>query len=426
MRAWIIQTGEPLPVDRAPSRGMRAMNLAAALNERGHHVTIWSADFSHQDKQPRTGQDACITISPLLDVRLIRSVGYQRNLGLRRIIDHAQLGRRFGYLAARVPAPDLAFVGFPPIEIAKSAVRHCRSRGVPCVLDIKDLWPDLFTDSLPNLLRPFADALLFPLHHGTRRAISDCDILCAPSEGFLDWASRKARRPRRESDIVAPLTAHRLRPNPDAVAQADSWWDDLGVLADGRPRAVFVGSMSRSFDLDCVIRAARSPAGQRWQWVLCGDGERRDDCRCHAGSATNILFPGWIDRPRIDSLLRRATVGLAPYRSIPNFELNICNKVYDYLEAGLPVVSPLRGDLSELLAREGVGRSHAPGDANALISAMETILPAEARAAMGAAAARLHGTRFEAGLAYARLAERLETLAMSRAKAASPPDSAHA
>lgn len=422
MHVWIIQTGEPLPVDGSPLRGMRAMSLAAALNSRGHHVTIWSADFSHQDKRARTGRDALVTVSPVLDVRLIRSIGYRRNLGLRRIIDHAQLGRRFSGLVARLQAPDLAFIGFPPVEIAAAAVRHCRSRGVPCVLDIKDLWPDLFADPLPTFLRPLAHALLFPLHRQTRQAIRDCDALCAPSEGFLDWARRKARRTRRASDIVAPLTAHRPPPDPHAVARADAWWDDLGVTADGRPRAVFVGTMSRSFDLDCVIRAARSTTGRHWQWVLCGDGERRDDCRRQAGDATNILFPGWIDRPRIDSLLRRATVGLAPYRSIPNFELNICNKVYDYLEAGLPVVSPLRGDLSELLAREGVGRSHEPGDADGLVAAMASVLPAGTRAAMGAAAARLHGARFEAGLAYTRLAERLEALAASRADARSTKD----
>jgi len=411
VHVWIIQTGEPLPIDASPSRGMRAMNLAAALNGRGHNVTIWSADFSHQEKRARTGRDACMHVSPMLEVRLIRSIGYRRNLGVRRIMDHVQLGRRFGRLAAHVPAPDLAFVGFPPVEIAAAAIRYCRLRNVPCVLDIKDLWPDLFSDPLPRFLRPFADALLFPLHHMTRKAIRDCDALCAPSEGFLDWARRKACRPCRATDIVAPLTTHRPRTDPEALSRAEAWWNDLGVTSDGRPRAVFVGTMSRGFDLECVMRAARSPAGQRWQWVMCGDGERREACRREADHATNILFPGWIDRAKIDSLLQRATVGLAPYRSIPNFELNICNKVYDYLEAGLPVVSPLRGELAALLAREGVGRSHEPGNASGLVAAMDSVLPTRTRAEMGAAASRLHGARFEAGLAYARLVERLEAMA---------------
>jgi glycosyltransferase involved in cell wall biosynthesis len=402
------------------------MNLAKALVERGHRVTIWSTDFYHQEKRHRFGRDSVIDVSEALQVRLIHSCGYRRNIGISRFVDHAQLGLRFRRLAGKAPLPDIAVVGFPPIEIAAAAVGFCRRHGVPSVLDVKDLWPDLFEDPAPAPARPAIRTLLAPLHRLAVRAIRNSDAVCAPSLGFMNWARAKAGISPRPDDFVAPLTSPRYLIGEAELCEAGTWWDSMGVPADGRPRAAFVGSMSRSFDFDTMLSSARSPAGARWQWVVCGEGEELARCKLQVNGLPNVVFPGWIDRPKIQALLSRSTVGLAPYRSIPNFELNICNKVYDYLEAGLPVVSPLRGDLLELLAREGVGRSHAPGDANALISAMETVLPAEARAAMGAAAARLHGTRFEAGLAYARLAERLETLAMSRAKAASPPDSAHA
>lgn len=411
MHAWIVQTGEPLPTDERVIRGMRAINLARALNDRGHAVTLWSSDFNHQEKRHRFRRDVVIRRDELLQVRLVNSIGYRRNIGLRRIADHFGLARGFSRLARHAKLPDVAFIGFPPVEIACAAVMLCRRNSVPCLLDIKDLWPDLFEDPLPELLRPVARSLLWPLHALTRRAIANCDGICAPSEGFLQWARAKGRVPKRPSDCIAPLTTTRSGVPAREASQADAYWDALGSPADGRPRATFVGSMSRSFDFDCLLRAARSERGRAWQWVLCGDGESMASIRSGASGLGNVLLPGWIDRARIDSILRRSTIGLAPYKSIQNFELNICNKVYDYLEAGLPVVSPLRGDVQLLLRREGVGRSYAPGDSAGLLEAMDSILPEGQRGSMAILAARAYRDRFEAAAVYRRLAEHLETMA---------------
>jgi hypothetical protein len=50
MKIWILQTGEPMPLDRGSPRPMRAMNLASTLVARGHDVTILTSAFYHQEK----------------------------------------------------------------------------------------------------------------------------------------------------------------------------------------------------------------------------------------------------------------------------------------------------------------------------------------------------------------------------------------
>ena len=124
----------------------------------------------------------------------------------------------------------------------------------------------------------------------------------------------------------------------------------------------------------------------------------------------HVLLQGWVDQARARSLLARSTVGLAPYRSIPNFELNICNKVHDYLHAGLPVVSPLQGDVRKLLEERGVGRTHAPGDADGLLDAMASLANPAFRAEAGDRASATHRERFDAADAYRRLAEHMESM----------------
>ena len=48
---WIFQTGEPLQIDGADARPMRAINLSNSLINSGHEVVLWSSDFYHQKKE---------------------------------------------------------------------------------------------------------------------------------------------------------------------------------------------------------------------------------------------------------------------------------------------------------------------------------------------------------------------------------------
>jgi hypothetical protein len=62
LTVWILQTGEPLPIDLENPRPMRAVNLANALIAAGHRVVLWSSAFSHQKKQHRSHKASKIII----------------------------------------------------------------------------------------------------------------------------------------------------------------------------------------------------------------------------------------------------------------------------------------------------------------------------------------------------------------------------
>ena len=38
------------------------------------------------------------------------------------------------------------FVGYPPIEIAKVMIDYCNRNRIPVLLDVKDLWPEIFVE----------------------------------------------------------------------------------------------------------------------------------------------------------------------------------------------------------------------------------------------------------------------------------------
>ena len=156
MKIWIFQTGEPLHTDSDFPRPMRAMNLANALIDEGHQVVVWSSAFYHQKKTHRAKKFVSLVVSENLKVNLIPSRGYNRNIGFARLKDHYELGRNLSFeldSTTQEDTPDIAFVGFPPIEFANAAVQFCKKNQLPFILDAKDMWPDYFVEKIPKNFR---------------------------------------------------------------------------------------------------------------------------------------------------------------------------------------------------------------------------------------------------------------------------------
>jgi len=388
------------------------MNLAKALVERGHEVTIWSTDFYHQEKRHRFGEDRCIKVSSKYTVRLVSSIGYRRHVGLRRFADHAQLGWRFPALARKCAIPDVAFIGLPPLEIAAAAVRFCASLAVPCVVDVKDLWPDIFEETVPAIVRPIARLALSPLRASARAAMRGASGLCATTEDYLAWALRHAGRERSIQDCVAPILPPTERVAPADWSAACRAWEDLGVPDDGRLRACFVGNLGRTTDFSPVFEAIRTdPRCGEWQFVIAGSGDQETRWRQLAANLPNVLFPGRIALPAIATLFGRSTVGLAPFIKIANYEKNVPNKVHDYLSAGLPVLTPLGGPTGALLDELGANGRYVADSPRSFADRLKAIAVSrpDRRKVMS-----MHSDRFNASAVAGRLVDHLERLATAR------------
>ena len=418
MKIWILQTGEPMPVDPGSPRPMRAMNLAATMVARGHDVTIVTSAFYHQEKTHRSRVYQEQQVADRLRVRLIPSMGYERNIGPGRLLDHAQLALNLRQHLASQPrsaTPDVAFIGFPPIEVAAVMTRWLAKRGVPVVLDIKDQWPHLFVEAFPKAAQPLAKVAFWPYFVLAKTAFQQASALCSMSDAFLDWACAVAGRERSERDIVAPLTAPPPQVAGPELARARQWWLERGVDLSSRRRVAFVGSLSQAFDFAPVAEVARQfeKTGFDCQFVIGGDGPERDSVsRLFAGCKAAVM-PGWIDLPKIVALMQGSSAVLAPYRTTDNFVANIPNKVVDGLAYGLPVITSLDGVVRRLLIDAGAG-FYAP-DSQLLASALHTVLEDHTTcAAVSAQARALYESRFAFESVYGDLAARLEALSAVR------------
>jgi glycosyltransferase involved in cell wall biosynthesis len=372
----------------------------------------WSSTFDHARKRHEVAGDQCIEVSPKLTYRLLRGVSYSRNVSLRRIVDHWLIGRKFRRYVDTEPRPDVIVCSFPTIELCDEATKYGKRAGVPVLLDIRDLWPDVMLDVIPPVAVPLGKAALAPYFRMARRACSQATGLLGITREFVDWGVRLAGRKQSPMDRCFPLANDVERPSEADVELARTRWGSLG-LRDSDFIACFIGIMGtrRLLDLDTVIAAAKELQHivPICKFVLCGTGDSFEHYRRTAQGCGNVVMPGWVDRAAIWTLVRMASVGLTPGTNTFSLLMSYPNKAVEYLSAGLPIVSGLGGALSRLLAEWRCGVTYPEGNHVALAGAIRSL--AEDRGKldrMRAQAALLYQTEFDAARVYDSMVRHLE------------------
>lgn len=419
LRVWIFQTGEPLHIDLDNPRPMRGMNLANMLVKSGHHVVLWSAAFNHLKKTHRTRKAETIRIQDRLEIRLIPSCGYRENISVSRLVDHAQLALNLKKLINReTKLPDVAFVGFPPIEAAAVVTRWLKEKGIPCVLDAKDQWPHLFLSAFPGILKPFGKTVLWPYYYLARRAMRDATGLSAMADGFLEWCRIFSSRPQTEMDGVFPLTSPTGQRLPLDLQTARDWWRSQGVLKEEQICIMFVGSHMSTFDFMPVADAAKksclSSAGsqKQIQYVICGDGGSSREMRATMSGLPNVTFPGWVNRAQVEALAERSIAALIPYKNTDDYMRSIPNKVIDAFLLGLPILTPLRGEVEKLISGHNVGLRYGTDTSLSLHDCIQMLIDnPELQRQMSQNARTLYQEKFLFEKVYGDFVKHLETLA---------------
>ncbi|HWO88531.1 MAG TPA: glycosyltransferase family 4 protein [Gemmatimonadales bacterium] len=410
MRVWLITVGEPLPLPGRTPRLLRTGLLADELVQRGHQVTWWTSHVDHYAKQYFPGNARPVVLDNGVELRFLRGVLYRRNVSLARLVNHRQLARDFRVQRETVRAPDVILCSLPTIELARAASAWGSSHGIPVLIDVRDLWPDVLAEAVATPLRPLARIALMPLYREARAALRDCTGIIGISRGYLDWALRLAGRTESRHDGVVPLGYPRLRVSPTAVAAARERLKAGGVRFERR-LVWFVGSFGRTYDLFPLLEAGRmlADAGpEDVQIVISGDGEDSEAYRRAAAGLENVVFTGWLEPAALAVMLQSAAIGVAAYRA--GAPQGLPNKLFEYLSGGIPVISSLQGEARDLIGQLDCGMSYDPREPRALARAIREMLSDEpGRRRKAANARRAFEERYSSERVCAALVARIES-----------------
>jgi len=372
MRIWLITVGEPLPTDPGNERLFRTGLLADLLAKQGCDVDWWTSTFNHQSKQQRYPSATTVRRSDRFAVRMLFSTAYRKNVAFARIWSHRVCANNFAKAAVKEDAPDVILCSYPTIELSWEAVKYGRREGVPVVLDVRDLWPDLLLNVAPGPTRRLARFALAPMFRAARNACRGATAISGVTRPMVDFGLRHAERARTPLDRDFPFGYPARTPSPEDLCRATDFWAEQGVHQDdGYFNVCYFGGITSHVDFRPVLSVARRlpQNGRRVRFIICGTGGDLSKYKRMAGDCGNVLFPGWVKADAIWTLMRMCKLGLAPYTANDWFEISLPNKPVEYFSAGLPVLTSLpSGELYDLLNESECGFAYASGSPGSLES----------------------------------------------------------
>ena len=351
--------------------GTRHFDFATELQRRGHTVRIVASDLNLATREYSRRRGPTDLKQRTEDIEGVRftwlTAGGYRGNNWRRVASMMVFGLATFQHLLRVPkGRSTVFIGSSPhLFAAFGAFLAARVRRVPFVFEVRDLWPESYSevsgrDSGPevSMLQAIADLLY-------KR--SDAIIVLAGSN-----VDRICERGVRRSKIVTIPNGVDL----DAFSEDDEGTD---LSTEGAFTFVYAGAHGPANDLETVVLAAHElqVRGRKGiEIVLLGDGASKTTLQQKAAELqlTNLRFVDPVSKAEVASTLRTADAGLMVLAPVDLFTYGVSpNKLFDYLGAGLPVLTNVAGLVSDIVQKAGVGETVAPGDPAALADGMESL-----------------------------------------------------
>jgi glycosyltransferase involved in cell wall biosynthesis len=410
MKVWILQTGEPLPIDDNGLRPMRAMNLTKSLIDHGHEVTLWSSNFDHFSKSHRFNTRKDIQFSKSLSIKLINSRGYKSHFGIARLIDHLQLGWNLARMLYKESPPDVAFIGYPPIETAWVMSTWLKRKKIPSVVDVKDAWPEILLRGFPPQIHPLLRILLIPYFLMMKKTFNSVTSISSVTREFLAWCEDQSSREgsRNSMNIVNYLTSNNENSESNLTSQQLSFLQSNQLDKQVLMRGVFVGTLNSAFDFNPWLRAAEDlPI----EIVIAGDGPVFDELKQKSIHLKNFRMLGWVKESEARALYKVSDFMIAPYKDLPDFDIHIPNKIFDAMSNALPLVSSITGTTRNLIIEKQIGVVYECDSAISLTNELQKLISHRERLGkMGENSKQLYDRVYSFNEVYGNCVKHLEKL----------------
>ncbi|MDV5099301.1 glycosyltransferase family 4 protein [Pseudomonas sp. LSJ-87] len=315
--------------------GTRHFSLARYLKSYGWNSTIIAASVDHQSGKQRLADNEQSRLDVCQDVPFLwlKTSAYSGNGGGRMInmLQYAWQLVKPGTLS-KLDKPDLIFASSVHLFTGLAGVFLAWRLKVPCVFEVRDLWPQTLVDM---------------------GRIRDSDFITRVLRVIEKFIYKRSKR------IVVLLPEAWRYIVPLGIPKEQIVWLPNGVDLEGfafyplsheKPRQrfelMYFGAHGQANGLESVLEAMHvlklRGLGQNVVLRMIGDGPLKNQLQAQAAAMQldNVLFEASVKKSEIPNLAREADAFIISVLDLPNlyrFGISM-NKIFDYMAAGRPTI----------------------------------------------------------------------------------------
>jgi glycosyltransferase involved in cell wall biosynthesis len=358
---------------------VRTEKVTLALTRAGHAVKIVARNRAWKQTTERLPEGTVQRMAPwkALGRRLDNALGFPAFFSPRwfNLIDRT----------CRNAKADLIIVRDLPLCL--TAILCGKRLGVPVMLDMAENYPAmmrvLWETGLETLFDYFArnPSITAKVE---RSCVKNVDHIVVVVEESAD----------RVAALGVPRSKLTVVSNTPPLARLDEpsrQPDPMRVTTD----VVYMGNLEVVRGLPETLDAVAHLKNQGKRVLLRIIGRGRDEAllRAHAASlgltSDDVKFLGYIaSHAEALRIVAASDVGLIPHRKNDSWDTTIPNKLFDYMAAGLPVVSSNTKPCTRIVLETGCGELFQSGDAASMAQAIVLATSPEVSAQMAAAGRR--------------------------------------
>jgi glycosyltransferase involved in cell wall biosynthesis len=342
---------------------MRTEAFVDGLVARGHEVGVVCEVPSHPQGVIDPAYRGRMVFRSEEDGAKVRRVWvYARpsKTAVSRIANYASYAALAAAAGFRASRPDVVLASSPPLPVGAAAAAVARRFGVPWVLDVRDLWPDIAV-VLGQLPEGPPLELARRLERGLYRSASRITAVTEPFKEHIEANGGKGK---------VTVIYNGTSPTYIDAGQTDPDRDQFDIPAD-RFVLTYAGNLGIAQGLEAAVEAAGA-LGDDFQLLLLGDGPRRTALQEMAGRLPpgRVQFRDLVPPEEAARIMRASDCLLVPLAANPELRAYVPSKLFDACAIGRPVIVATGGEPERLVSEQDAAICVPPEDSAALVEAI--------------------------------------------------------
>lgn len=357
----------------SPTLGMefRPYYFAKEWEKMGHKVSIIAADYSHLRRiNPQIEADFTKQIIEGVSYYWLKSKTYEGN-GLKRALTMFQFVFKL-YKNARKIAdkfkPDLVITSstYPLDTYAGQRIAHFAKAKL--IHEVHDMWPLTLIEigGIPKW-NPFIVALQLAENSAYRNSDYVVSLL-KYSENYMQQHGLEKGKFRYIPNGVDLQMTNSINPETEKIISEIKAIQEKDYFIVG-----YIGGHALSNALDDLLDVAEKLKDEKFHFVLVGNGVEKPRliAKSKQKNLDNISFFDAIPKDDVPELLKAFNCGYLGALNSPLYRFGICmNKIFDYMNAGLPIICAITTPGSQVKEAE-CGICLDSGDIDGIVNALQ-------------------------------------------------------